>query len=67
MWSSRRNRMLSSLERHSGLEDEPTYEPEYEPEYDTEYRLENNSSENGPKKKCFLKKYFGCKFLKKSN
>ena len=51
MWSSRRNRMLSSLERHSGLEDEPTYEPEYEPEYDTEYRLENNSSENGPKKK----------------
>ena len=61
-WSKEKNRMLSSLERPSGLEDSLNYEPEYEPEYDTEYRSES-SSENNPKKKSLFKKYFGCNFF----
>ena len=35
-WSKEKNRMLSSLERPSGLEDSLNYEPEYEPEYETQ-------------------------------
>ena len=64
-WSKEKNRMLSSLERPSGLEDSLKYEPEYEPEYDTEYRSESSSSSNSDpnKKKSFLKKYFGCNFF----
>jgi len=63
VWSKEKNRMLSSLERPSGLEDSLNYEPEYEPEYETEYRSESSSNNDPTKKKNFLKKYFGCNFF----